>query len=370
MNDLDKARKDINDIDAEMVRLFEKRMKASETIAQFKKERGLSVKDSVREEQVIEQSRGKISDPVIESYYVEFLKNNIALSCSYQERLMIGMTVAYCGVEGAFAYIAAKRMFPKAKLVAYGDFKSAYQSVSEGRADCAVLPIENSYAGEVGTVMDLIFSGDLYINQVTDLEVTHDLMAADGARIEDIKTVVSHPQALEQCAEYIRNHGFETEAYSNTALAAKYVKESKDRSLAAIASTETAEIFGLKVLESRINTDAKNTTRFAALSRTQNYPATQRRREDESFILVFTVRNEAGALAQTLNIIGVHGFNMRSLRSRPMKNLLWSYYFYIEAEGNINTENGREMLQELSAVCAKLKLVGTYYSNTTKKEEK
>ena len=90
---------------------------------------------------------------------------------------------------------------------------------------------------------------------------------------------------------------------------------------------------------------------------------------DESFILVFTVRNEAGALAQTLNIIGVHGFNMRSLRSRPMKDLLWNYYFYIEAEGNINTENGREMLQELSAVCAKLKLVGTYYSNNTRKEE-
>lgn len=369
MNELDKARKEINEIDAEMALLFEKRMKASECVAQFKKERGLSVKDPVREQQVIERSREKISDPVIESYYVRFLKNNIALSCDYQERLMNGETVAYCGVEGAFAYIAAKRMFPQARLTAFGDFKSVYQAVSDGKADCAVLPIENSYAGEVGTVMDLLFSGDLYVNQVTDLEVTHDLLAAEGTRAEDIKTVVSHPQALEQCAEYIRKHGFDTKTYSNTALAAKYVKESGDKSLAAIASAETAEIFGLKTLESRINTDSKNTTRFAALSRTQNYPATVKKREDESFILVFTVRNEAGALAQTLNIIGVHGFNMRSLRSRPMKDLLWNYYFYIEAEGNINTENGREMLQELSAVCAKLKLVGTYYSNNTRKEE-
>lgn len=368
MNELDKARKDINEIDEEMARLFERRMQAGEAIARFKQEHGLSVKDPAREAQVIERGRERISDPVIEAYYVDFLKNNIELSCNYQERILNGMKVAYCGVEGAFAYIAARRMFPQARLVPYGDFKSAYNAVSKGDADCAVLPMENSYAGEVGTVTDLLFSGDLYVNQVLDLPVTHDLIALPEASAEDIKTVVSHPQALEQCAEYISKHDFKTQTYSNTALAAKLVKESGDKSVAAIASPETAEIFGLKVLESRINTDTKNTTRFAALSRTQNFPANVKKREDESFILVFTVRNEAGALAQTLNIIGIHGFNMRSLRSRPMKDLLWNYYFYIEAEGNINTENGRAMLQELSAICAKLKLVGTYYSGNTEKE--
>ena len=119
----------------------------------------------------------------------------------------------------------------------------------------------------------------------------------------------------------------------------------------------------LRVLERGINTMRTNTTRFAALSRTQNQPETTKKREDENFVLVFTVQNDAGSLAQTLNIIGAHGYNMRTLRSRPMKGLSWKYFFYVEAEGCINNTNGREMLQELSATCAKLRLVGAYYAN-------
>ena len=211
--------------------------------------------------------------------------------------------------------------------------------------------------------MDLIFSGSLYVNQVVDLPVLHNLLAVENAELDGIRTVVSHPKALQQCADYIRRHGLETRAYSNTALAAKFVKESGDPTLAAIASDETALIFGLKLLDTGINDSKINSTRFAAFSRSQNRPVTSKKREDENFILAFTVQNEAGALAQTLNIIGAHGFNMRNLRSRPMKDLQWSYFFYIEAEGNINTENGQDMLRELSAVCAKLRLVGTYYAN-------
>ena len=226
-----------------------------------------------------------------------------------------------------------------------------------------MLPIENSYAGEVGEEMDLIFSGDLCINQVLDVPIEHDLLAIAGAKAEDVKTVVSHPQALAQCDEYIRSHGFETKAYSNTALAAEYVKNQNDTSIAALASADTAEIFGLNVLEKAVNDNRNNTTRFASFSRVKNKPESVAKRENENFILVFTVQNESGALASALNIIGAHNFNMRSLRSRPMKNLQWNYYFYIEAEGNVNTENGREMMQELSALCAKLKLVGSYFAD-------
>ena len=226
-----------------------------------------------------------------------------------------------------------------------------------------VLPLENSAAGEVGTVMDLIFSGELFVNQVVDLSIVHNLLGVPGAALDGVKTVISHQQALDQCGEYIRSHGFETRAFSNTALAAKFVKDSGDASVAAIASDETSDIFGLNILDRGINDSKINTTRFAALSRAQNRPAGKSSREEENFILVFTVKNEAGALAQTLNIIGSHGYNMRNLRSRPMKDLQWNYFFYIEAEGNVNTENGRDMLRELSAVCAKLKLVGTFYSN-------
>jgi len=172
--------------------------------------------------------------------------------------------------------------------------------------------------------------------------------------------VVSHAQALEQCADYIRANGWETLSYSNTAMAAKYVAEQEDESIAAIASEETAEVFGLEVLMRNIHTARNNTTRFAVLSRTQNLPASTDRTGREHFMLMFTTKNEAGALVQPLNILGAHNFNMRNLRSRPMKELIWNYYFFVEAEGNISTQNGQDMLRELSAVCAQIKLVGTY----------
>ena len=363
MNELEASRNEISRIDSEMARLFEQRMRACAAVADYKKRHGLSIKDTAREKALIERNRALIDSRDIEAYYVQFLKKTIELSCEYQSGLLNGMRVTYCGVEGAFAYMAAKRMFPEAELIAYSDFGDAYSAVERGEYDCVVLPLENSAAGEVGTVMDLIFSGELFINQVIDLPIEHNLLGTQDATMESVKTVISHPQALDQCGEYIRAHGFETETFSNTALAARYVKEKNDVSVAAIASDETSSVFGLKLIDRAVNDSRMNTTRFAALSRAQNRPADMSGRAEENFILVFTVKNEAGALAQTLNIIGAHGFNMRNLRSRPMKDLQWNYFFYIEAEGNINNENGQDMLRELSAVCAKLKLVGTYYSN-------
>ncbi|MCR5108862.1 MAG: chorismate mutase [Lachnospiraceae bacterium] len=360
MSELEGARKKINEIDEKMAKLFEERMEVAKTIALYKKEHGLSVKDHAREEEMIKRNRNFIDNNAIEGYYVDFLRSVVDLSCAYQSKVMNGLSVSFSGAEGAFGYIASKTLFPDAELKAFPDFVQAYRSVEKGDTDCVVLPIENSFAGDVGTVMDLMFSGDLYINQVIDIDIVQNLLAVEGATTDSIKTVVSHPQALEQCAEFIMDNGYDEITYSNTALAAKYVKELNDKSIAAIASEDTAELYGLKVLQKDINTSKNNTTRFAAFSRSQNKPVITGKRDNEHFILVYTVRNEAGALAQTLNIIGAHGFNMRSLRSRPMKDLLWSYYFYVEAEGNINTPNGRDMIQELSAICAKLKLVGSY----------
>ena len=364
MSELDKIRENINSIDERMAQLFQERMEMSRQVAAFKKDRGLSIRDAERERELIDRDRRFIKDPAVDGYYVQFLRSVLDLSCAYQSRLLNGMKVAYSGVEGAYGYIAARRMFPEAQLIAYPDFAAAHKAVEQGEADSAVLPLENSYAGEVGAVMDLLFSGELYINQVMDLEIDHSLLGVEGAAVDTVKTVVSHPQALRQCDDYIKRHGYATETYSNTALAAAHVRDVNDPALAAIASEEAAEVFGLRVLERGINTVRTNTTRFAALSRTRSQPETTKKREDENFVLVFTVQNDAGSLAQTLNIIGAHGYNMRTLRSRPMKGLSWKYYFYVEVEGCVNNTNGREMLQELSATCAKLRLVGSYYANT------
>ena len=363
MNVLSDARTEINEIDREMLKLFEKRMKCSEAIAAYKKENALSVKDEERERELIEKNRALVENNEIEGYYVDFLKKIFELSCEYQSKLIKGIRVGYSGVEGAFSHIAAKKLFPEGELMAFGSFRDAYSSVERGETDCVVLPIENSFAGDVGTVMDLMFSGSLFINQVTGVDVVQNLLGVRGASLDSGKTVVSHSQALDQCVDYISDHGLQTVAYSNTALAAKYVRDKNDPSVAAIASLETAEIFGLSVLERNINTSSSNTTRFAVFSRSHNKPLISGKHDNERFILVYTVENEAGALAQTLNIIGAHGFNMISLQSRPMKELMWTYYFFVEAEGNIHSENGRDMLKELSVLCAKLKLVGSYLDN-------
>jgi len=357
-NSLEKARKIINDVDEKMAELFVERMRAAEMVAEYKKEHGLKILDQRREDEVIKRNAERVSDPEIRAYYVNFLKNNMAVSRSYQDKLMEGMRVAYCGTEGAFAHIATGRLFPTARKIAFRDFLGAYNSVEEGECDVAVLPVENSYNGEVGQVTDLMFSGSLYVNAMMELAVSHDLLAPKGATLDTVKEVVSHPQALGQCASYIHARGYSQREYANTALAAKFVAERNDTSIAAIASAEAAEIFGLEVLDHNINESRSNTTRFAVFARSENPHKT-----DEMgvhTVLLFTVRNEAGALAKAIEIIGKHGFNMRTLRSRPMKELLWQYYFYVEAEGNINTAVGEAMMKELSRYCDRLKSVGTY----------
>ena len=355
---LDKARKIINKVDAKMLALFEERMRAAEMVAEYKKERGLGILDAAREEEVVRRNSENIENPVIRDYYIRFLKNTMAVSRSYQSRIMEGMRVAYSGTAGAFAHIAAEKLYPSATKVAYHGFAEAYRAVEDGECDVCVLPVENSYNGEVGQVTDLMFSGTLYVNGMFDLPVTQDLLGIPGAKIEDIKTVISHPQALGQCANYITEHGFKTREFENTALAAKEVSELGDATVGAIASAEAAELFGLKVLDHDINSSKNNTTRFAVFSRVAN-----KRIKGEGgvhSILFFTVRNEAGALAKAVDVIGSHGFNMRSLRSRPMKELLWQYYFYVETEGDVQSERGKSMFEALEEYCDKLKFVGTY----------
>ena len=355
---LDKARKIINEVDSEMRELFVKRMRAAEMVAEYKKERGLAILDSTREEEIVKRNSECVDDDVIREFYVNFLKNNMAISRAYQSRLMEGMRVAYSGAEGAFAHIASERLYPSAVKVAYPSFAAAYRAVEAGECDVAVLPMENSYNGDVGQVTDLMFSGSLYVNGIYDLPVSQDLLGIKGSSLSDIKSVYSHPQALGQCQNYINKHGLESYEYENTALAARHVAELCDKSVGAIASSEAAELFGLCVLDHDINESRSNTTRFAVFSRTSN-----KRVGHESgvhSILVFTVRNEAGALAKAIDVIGSYGFNMRSLKSRPMKELLWQYYFYVETEGNIQTDKGANMMEALGEYCDKLKFVGTY----------
>lgn len=354
-NKLEEARNIINEVDAKMAELFAKRMRAAEMVFEHKKEFGLPIFDQKREEAVIEKNAALVEDPVLKGYYIDYIKHLMSVSRAYQYRMQSGLKVAYSGVEGAFAHIAAGRIFPEGSRVSYRDFKSAYDSVVCGESDVAVIPIENSYAGEVGQTMDLIFSGGLFINGIYELEIRQNLLGVPGATVEDIQKVTSHPQALSQCHEYIKQKGFDTEDANNTAVAAKTVLERNDKTLGAIASVETAEIYGLKVLEANVNKSSENTTRFVVLSKVPaNSPSLS------SSVLMFTVKNEAGSLAEAISIIGKYGYNMTALRSRPLKKHSWQYYFYIEIDGTTENEEGKKMIEELNEVCDKLKIAGTF----------
>ena len=352
---LEIAREIINEADSRMAELFVKRMRAAELVYEHKKEYGLPILDQKREEQVIASNAARIEDDVLRGYYIDYLKNLMSLSRAYQYRMQSGLKIAYSGVEGAFAHIAAVRIFPESTRVSCRDFKAAYDAVVRGDCDAAVLPIENSFAGEVGQTIDLIFSGNLFINGIYELEIHQNLLGVPGATVEDIRKVTSHRQALSQCHDYIRRKGFDVEEAGNTAVAAKMTAELRDKTLGAIASVETAEIYGLNVLEYNINKSGDNTTRFAVLSKVMaNSPALG------NSVLMFTVKNEAGSLANAISIIGKYGYNMTALRSRPLRKHSWQYYFYIEIDGTINNDTGADMMEELGQVCDQLKIAGTF----------
>ncbi len=356
MSDLQEARKKINEVDKQIARLFEERMDAAAIVADYKRERGLPIYDGVREKEVLDKNLAFITEKKYEAYYRLFQQNLMDISKNYQRKIIEGAYIAYSGVEGAFSHIAASRIFPEGNLKAYSGFEKAYAAVESGECDCMVIPIENSVAGEVGSNLDLIFQGTLYITGIYELEIQHNLLGVPGATVEDITEVVSHYQALEQCDSYIKEHNLATKTFVNTAIAAKEVAENKDKTVGAIASKETAGLYGLEILAEKINDKNTNTTRFAVLSRRKN----DKQKKQNHFVMMFTTSHQAGSLAKAIDIIGKNGFNMESIKSRSLKENLWEYYFYTEMEGNPYGKEGSAMLEELSEVCDQVRVIGTY----------
>lgn len=356
MRDIEEARRIISETDVKIAALFERRMEAVRDVAAYKKAHGLPILDESREAALLEKNLAAVENEEFRPYFAGVFKSLTDVSKAYQHRLTEGMRVSFAGVPGAFAHNAARVAFPDAECVAYPDFAAAYEAVETGECDLAMLPIENSFNGDVGQVMDLSFFGTLKINGIYDAEVTQNLLACPGATVDSIKEVVSHPQALGQCDEYIRRHGWKVTKSANTALAAKSVKESGRLDLAAIASEEAASEYGLVKLDGHIETSRSNTTRFAVFARSAK-AASER---DSRFVMTFTVNNEAGSLGRAVSVIGYNGFNLRALKSRPTKNLSWEYYFFAEGEGNINSADGRAMLRELSLCCNNVTVLGSF----------
>ena len=355
MNELELARQEINKADKEIAKYFEMRMKASKAIAEYKKKNLLPIYDPDRENAVIENNSKLIEDEELRQYYVLFQKNVMDVSKMYQSAIVSGTRVAYSGVEGAYAHIAARRIFPGGQHISYPNFEKAYEAVELGECDCVVLPIENSVAGEVGSNLDMIYSGGLFINGTYDLKITHNLLAKPGTALSDIELVISHSQALEQCYEYIKRNGFRTENVVNTAVAAKMVAESEQNDCAAIASKRCAELYGLEVLDENIQNSDNNYTRFVCITKKPMMY------EGANHIsLVVSCANTPGSLYEMLSKPATIGVNMIKLESCPIPGRNFEFVFFVELEASVKERNVLPMLADLERSCPEVWFLGNY----------
>ena len=353
MNQLENARAVIDSVDSQMAALFEQRMNAVCQVAEYKAAQGLPIYDAAREAAVLAKNTARIQDPALRPYYADLLQYQMNLAKQYEAFRMGRDRVAYQGVEGAFSHIALTRLFPHAKAVAYPTWAEVFNAVERDEAAYGVLPFENSHAGDVSDVLDLCYGHSLSVVNVYDLPVVQNLLGLPGAQLSDIREVYSHQQAISQSEKFLRSFSLPARPMANTALAARFVAESGDKTKAAIASEETAALYGLTVLVPGINTDGDNTTRFIVVSKT--LPA-----EGNRFSLLFTVDNKPGKLAGVIQKIGASGFNMECIKSRPMPHVPFEYYFYVELVGSPHAESAEQLLAQLRRVCRTVRVLGVY----------
>lgn len=354
MDALEQARAEIDAVDAQLAALFERRMAAVLSVAEYKREHGLPIYDAAREALVLDKSAARIRNPVLRPYYRDHVQHMMDVAKQYEAAVLGQNRVAYQGVEGAFAHIALKALFPHAEAVSCPTWDEVFDAVERGDAAHGVLPFENSHAGDVSAVLDLCYNHpDLWVVDVYDLPISQNLLVLPGTQLAEVKSVYSHQQAIAQSETFLKQFRLPATPMPNTAMAAKFVAESGDPSKAAIASSETAALYGLEILVPQINTDGDNTTRFIVISREK--PTTGNR-----FSLLFTVDNKPGKLAEVIQIIGASGFNMESIKSRPMPHVSFEYYFYVELVGDPTGAETASLLRELDRTCRTVRLLGVY----------
>ena len=347
-------RAEIDTVDAQLAALFERRMAAVLQVAEYKRAHGLPVYDAARETAVLEKAAARIQDPALRPYYKDHVQNLMDVAKQYEAVVLGQNRAAYQGVEGAFAHIALRALFPHAEAVSYPTWDEVFDAVERGDAARGVVPFENSHAGDVSAVLDLCYNHPaLWVVDVYDLPISQNLLVLPGTKLDQIKSVYSHQQAIAQSETFLRQFGLPATAMANTAMAAKFVAESGDSSKAAIASVETAALYGLEVLVPSINTDGDNTTRFIVLSR-------EKPTGGNRFSLLFTVDNKPGKLGEVIQIIGASGFNMESIKSRPMPHVPFEYYFYVELVGDPTADETAALLRELDRTCRTVRLLGVY----------
>lgn len=376
MLDLGDIRDKIDVIDRQLVELFEERMQLCEDVAHYKIETGKKVLDPEREKQKLETICAMVQNPDNRHAINDLFSQIMATSRKMQYKLLeettqtlrepyeaidaidkVNCRVVYQGVPGAYSYIAMTRFFGKeVDNFHVATWRDAMEAVKNKEADYAVLPIENSTAGIVADVYDLLQEYDNYIIAETYVKVEHALMGLPGTDINRITTVYSHPQGLMQCEGYLSKHkDWQQISQSNTAGSAKKILEENDSTHVAIASKEAAEVYGLEVLQEKINDYDNNTTRFVIVTNTRRFV-----KNAKKMSIVFETPNEAGTLYNLLSHIIYNGLNMNKIESRPIESRNWDYRFFVDFEGNIDDAPVMNALRGIQEEALSIKLLGNY----------
>lgn len=264
--------------------------------------------------------------------------------------------IAYQGVSGAFSEQAALQFAPGARAVGFASFHEAFAATVRGECSHAVLPVENSLAGSINQTYDLLTDSVLHVVGEQIVRVHHNLLAKPGVRLEDVRRVYSHPQALAQCQEYLHRHHFEAVTDFDTAGAAKVLSENGGEGKAAIASKRAAETYGLEVLAERIEDLPFNYTRFFVLAADEAEPTDRPQKTS----LVLAIKHRPGDLVACLEEFPKHGINMTKLESRPRRDKPWSYLFYVDIEGHVDEAPVAAALTGLMRKAAFVKYLGSY----------
>ncbi len=375
-SDLQEIRKQIDQVDAQLAQLIEQRMQLTADVAEYKQKNGKEIYDPVREKEKIATIRSMAKTPFGEIAMSEIFAQVMTISRRYQYQVLgtygnkadggfklvenlptAGARIVYQGVEGAYSHEAALQVFgQQADVYHVPAWDDAMKEVAEGRAAYAVLPIENSSAGAVSDNYDLLLKYDNYIVAETEVAVNHALLGLPSADLSDIRTVISHPQALMQCGEFLKGHrDWRQIQAENTAGAAKRVREAGDVAQAAIASPKAGEIYGLKVLKPAINHNRVNTTRFIVLGRDPVY-----RLDAKKVSICFETPHVSGALYNMLGHFIYNHVNMLMIQSRPILERNWEYRFFLDIEGSLSDGPVQSALLGLKNEAVSMRILGNY----------
>ena len=374
--DLNQLRNEIDEIDNELIKIFEKRMDASSKIAHFKKENNIPVYDPEREREKLYELSGKVKKSR-EAYVTALYSLLFELSRSDQEQIinhpseitnkiqnaikdtewvMPNRTVIACqGTEGAYAQLAAEKLFSLPSIMYFNNFEGVFSAIDSGLCSFGILPLENSTAGSINQVYDLMMKFPFSIVRSIRLKIDHCLLAKEGVKISDIKEVYSHEQALSQCSGYLKTLGCKVTVCENTAVAAEMVSKSLRNDIAALSSRNCSMLYGLNRLAESVQDHDNNYTRFICISKTLSiYPGA------DKTSLMLTIPHKPGSLYKILSRLYVYGVNLIKLESRPIPSRDFEFMFYFDLEIPVYSPALIQVLRELNDICDEFYYLGSY----------